>query len=206
MKVAGHLNHTLRATTMHGASTDPFEQRRKGLEDAFFMERDRELLAKLKGELESFEEQQKVAHISGIVDQQVLMDLVKVGVRAETILAMRLVPMVEVAWCDGTVAPEERAAVLNAAATLNIHPGSAPYELLGRWLDQEPDPRIVVAWKEYVHELARSLPKTTAAEMKKYTVDRCTRVAAAAGGFLGLATISKHEHAKIDEFAKAWDV
>jgi hypothetical protein len=41
--------------------------------------------------------------------------------------------------------------------------------------------------------------------MKKNMVDRATRVAAAAGGFLGLATISKHEHAKIEELAKAWD-
>ena len=30
-------------------------------------------------------------------------------------------------------------------------------------------------------------------------------VAAAAGGFLGLSTISKHEQAKIDEIAKAWE-
>jgi hypothetical protein len=190
---------------MHGATTDPFEQRRRALEDAFFKERDKELLARLKGELEAFEERQTIGHVSGIMDQQVLLDLVQAGVRAETLVAMRLVPLVEVAWCDGTVAPEERAAVLNAAATLDIHPGSAPYELLSRWLEQHPDPRVVVAWKEYVHELARALPKATAAEMKKYTIDRCTRVAAAAGGFLGLATISKHEHAKIDEFARAWD-
>jgi len=40
--------------------------------------------------------------------------------------------------------------------------------------------------------------------MKKKMLDRCTRVAAAAGGFLGLNTISKHERAKIDELANAW--
>jgi hypothetical protein len=30
-------------------------------------------------------------------------------------------------------------------------------------------------------------------------------VASSAGGFLGLSTISKHEHQKMDEIAKAWE-
>jgi hypothetical protein len=34
-------------------------------------------------------------------------------------------------------------------------------------------------------------------------LDRFARVAAAAGGFLGLETVPQHERAKIDEFAKA---
>ncbi len=63
----------------------------------------------------------------------------------------------------------------------------------------------MAAWKEYVHELSKILPKETVAQMRKHMVDRCTRIAAAAGGFLGLAAISKHEQAEIDEFAKAWD-
>jgi len=184
--------------------TDPFEERRKGLEEAFFKERDQVLLDRLKGELETFEERQRIAHVSGIVDQSILLDLVKAGVRAESLLAMRLIPMVEVAWCDGVVAPQERAAVLNAAASLDIHPGSAPYAVLEQWLQQRPEASVITAWKEYVRELAKQLPKETVAKMRQHMVDRCTRIAAAAGGFLGLAAISKHEQAEIDEFAKAW--
>jgi hypothetical protein len=184
--------------------TDPFEERRKGLEEAFFKERDQVLLDRLRGELETFEERQRIAHVSGIVDQAILLDLVKAGVRAESLLAMRLIPMVEVAWCDGVVAPQERAAVLNAAASLDIHPGSAPYAVLEHWLQQRPDPSVIAAWKEYVRELSKQLPKETVAQMRKHMVDRCTRIAAAAGGFLGLAAISKHEQDEIDEFAKAW--
>src|SRR5207237_231091 len=130
---------------------------------------------------------------------------VQAGVRAESLAAVALVPLVEVAWCDGSIAPEEREAVLNAAASHGIHADSAAYALLQHWLDQHPDPRIVTAWKEYVHELARLMPKESIAKMKKHMLDRATRVAAAAGGFLGLSTISKHEKAKIDELAKAWD-
>ena len=184
---------------------DAFAARGKQLEDAFFKDRDQKLMEKLRGELASMEEKKKLAHVSGIVEERVLQNLVQAGVRAETLAAVGLIPMVEVAWCDGSVSAEERDAVLNAAVSQNIHPGTASYEVLGQWLKDRPDPHVIRAWKEYVREVARLMPKESLAEMRKHMLDRCKRVAEAAGGFLGLATISKNEQAKIDEFAKAWE-
>jgi hypothetical protein len=186
-------------------SSDAFNERRKNLEDAFFKDRDRQLMDKMKRELEALEESKKLAHVSGIVEVRVLKNLVEAGVRAETLTAVTLIPMVEVAWCDGSVSPEERAAVLNAAAKVGIHPDTTSYDLLNQWLQERPDSHIVAAWKDYVMEAARLMPKGSVAELKRNMVDRCTRVAEAAGGFLGLSTISKHERAKIDELAKAFD-
>jgi hypothetical protein len=191
---------------MAPGSYDAFRQREIGLEEAFFKERDQHLLAKLRSELSSMEQRRQVGHVTGIVEEHVLDTLVTAGVRSETLAAVGLIPLVEVAWCDGDVAPGERDAVLNAAVANGIHPDSAAYALLKRWLDERPDPRIIDAWKEYVHELARVTPKKTIVAMKKNMLDRAHRVAAAAGGFLGLSAISKHEHAKIEELAKAWDV
>src|SRR5436190_6015854 len=190
---------------MHKGSSDAFKQREIGLEEAFFKERDRQLTAKLASELSALEEKRKVAHVTGIVEQHVLHSLVDAGVRGESLTAVTLIPLVEVAWCDGSVAAEERDAVLNAAAGQGIKADSASYALLKSWLEQHPDPKIIAAWKEYVHELARLTPKETISSMKKNMVDRATKVAAAAGGFLGLATISGKEQAKIDELSKAWD-
>lgn len=186
--------------------TDAFRQRERGLEEAFFKERDRQLIDKMRRELESFEEKRKLAHVTGIVEERVLQNLVKAGVHAETLAAVALIPLVEVAWCDGAVTPEERDAVLNAAAKQGLQPGTASYEVLQRWLQDRPDLHITTAWKDYVRELARIMPKETITEMGRQLTDRCKRVAESAGGFLGLATISKSEQAKIDEFAKVWDV
>jgi hypothetical protein len=111
-----------------------------------------------------------------------------------------------VAWCDGMVAAEEREAILNAATQQGIHRGSPSHELLQHWLTERPDARIIEAWKEYVHELARIMPGPTLEAMKKNVVDRMHNVAAAAGGFLGLSTVSKHEKQKMNEIAKSWDV
>lgn len=181
-----------------------FSERRKTLEDAFFKDRDRQLVEKMRHELESMEETKKLAHVTGIAEERVLQSLVQAGVRAETLAAVGLIPMVEVAWCDGSVSAEERDAVLNAAASQNISPGTAAYELLGQWLITRPDAQVIASWKEYVSEIAKLMPKESVAEVRKHMLERCKRVAESAGGFLGLATISKSEQAKIDEFAKVW--
>src|SRR5688500_14447118 len=132
---------------------DAFGERRKALEDTFFRERDKVLLDKLRLEIETFETHRQLAHVSGILDDHVLKNLVKAGVRAETLAALTLIPLVEVAWADGAVSAEEREAVLKAAAENGIGQGSASYELLARWLAERPDVRIIASWKEYVQAL-----------------------------------------------------
>jgi len=163
-------------------------------------------MEKLRTQLATFEEKRRLEHVTGIVEDHVLSSLAAAGVRAETLATVSLIPLVEVAWCDGLVAPEERAAILNAATQQGIHRDSASRELLEHWLTERPDARIIDAWKEYVHELARIMPGPTLETMKKNVVTRMHNVAAAAGGFLGLSTISKHEQQKMNEIAKAWDV
>jgi hypothetical protein len=187
-------------------SYDSFKQRERGLEEAFFKERDRQLMEKLRSQLATFEEKRKLAHVTGIVEDHVLSSLASAGVRAETLAAVALIPLVEVAWCDGLVAPEEREAILNAATQQGIHRDSPSRELLEHWLTERPDARIIEAWEEYVHELARIMPGPTLEAMKKNIVNRMQNVATAAGGFLGLSTVSKHEQQKMDEIAKSWDV
>jgi hypothetical protein len=189
---------------MNSGSFDPFKQRQQGMEDAFFKDRDRQLLEKMRSQLSSMEEKKKLAHVTGIVEDHVLASLVESGVNAETFAAVSLIPLVELAWCDGNVAPEEREAVLNAAAGQGIRSDSASYELLNNWLTERPDAKIIAAWKEYVGELARIMPPESLAPLKKNMLDRLNKVASSAGGFLGISTISKHEQDKIKEIASAW--
>jgi len=190
---------------MNSGSFDPFKQREQAMEDAFFKERDQQLMKKMRSQLSTMEEKLKLAHVTGIVEEHVLASLVQAGVKADTLGAVALIPMVEVAWCDGNVADEERDAVLNAASGLGIRSDSASYELLSHWLSERPDPKIIGAWKEYVHEMARIMPKDSLASLKKNMLDRVNKVASSAGGFLGLSTVSKNEQTKIDELARAWD-
>lgn len=183
---------------------DVFGDRRKALEDSFFRERDQLLLEKLRMELETVEEHRNLAHVSGILDEKVLANLVKAGVRAETLTAVTLIPLVEVAWADGAVSDDEREAVLKAAAENGVNAGSASYELLSHWLKDRPDVRIIGAWKEYVGALAKAMPADAMLVLRERLTGRMKKVAEASAGFLGLGRrISSVEMAKIDEFEQA---
>jgi hypothetical protein len=75
---------------------------------------------------------------------------------------------------------------------------------LEQWLRERPDVRIIAVWKEYVQALAKTMPADVIATMRDNVIGRARRVAAAAGGFLGLTgSISKVEQAALDEFERA---
>jgi len=182
-----------------------FEARRISLENAFFQNRDAELVASLRQELSRMEDKLQLTKVSGILNEKVLKDLVQVGVRAETLMAMRLVPMVAVAWTDRILSREERLAILKAAAEEDIVSGSAAYGLLSAWLERPPDERIITAWREYVTEVVRIMPPDSLKELRERTARLCQVVAKATGGVLGIKAISAKEKAAIDEFVGAFD-
>jgi hypothetical protein len=184
--------------------TDQFKLREQALENAFFLKRDAELLARMRSHLAEMEEQQRVAHVSGILDEHVLMDLVHAGVTAETLLAMRFVPMVAVAWADRRVASDEREAILQSLQTEGIKPGSPAYQLVERWLEHQPNEAVFAAWKEYVRELAKIMPPESLDKLCKRTEVLCYQVARAAGGVLGFGSVSDAEKRTIDGFVSSW--
>jgi hypothetical protein len=189
---------------MNTPPIDIFGDRRKALEDAFFRERDQLLLEKLRLEMETLEENRHLAHVSGILDDKVLTNLVKAGVRAETLAAVTLIPLVEVAWADGSVSDDEREAVLKAASENGVQEGSASQQLLNHWLKDRPDVRIIAAWKEYVGALAKAMPADSMHALRERLIGRMRSVAEATWGFMGLGRkISKVEQAAIEEFERA---
>jgi len=183
---------------------DAFQSRQRALEDAFFDKVDAQLLRNLRTELAAVEEANSMAHVSGILDEKVLRDLVRVGVTAESLLAMRFVSMVHVAWSDRRMSPEEQAAILKAAESENVLPNSPAYHLLRTWLQQPPDAAVFAAWKDYVQELARITPAESLTALRERTKSLCHKVAKAAGGVLGLGSISKAEQKAIDDCVNAW--
>jgi len=92
----------------------------------------------MRNELSALEEKRKLAYVSGIVKQHVLDQLVKSGVTAESLTAVVMIPIMEVAWVDGSISTDESDAVLNAAVAEGISADSASYELLKAWLKERP--------------------------------------------------------------------
>jgi hypothetical protein len=170
-----------------------FEDRERALEYEFFHRVDERLLRELREKVE-FEQQEKaIADATGIVDEAVLAELVEVKVTAETIFALSLFPLVWIAWADGSIKEEESKAILAAAHSGGHERDTASHKLIESWLKQQPDAKILQAWKDYVHALCQVLSSEAVAALKQDILARTRQIAEAAGGVLGFHKVSRAE-------------
>jgi hypothetical protein len=77
--------------------------------------------------------------------------------------------------------------------------------LLSNWLAMRPDPQLLETWMAYIEELKPSLSEASRKEMKKSVMGRARAIAEAAGGFLGLGSISAAEKKMLDELEWAFE-
>src|SRR5512134_3789674 len=130
--------------------TEGMKERGKALEEAFFKKQHEKQLAKIRLQQEQEEARESLAAASGITDDAALLDrLAALGIRAETLAALTLIPLVEVAWADGKMDARERDAILRGAESSGIQPGSPSYGLLEIWTQDRPAPELLESWRKY---------------------------------------------------------
>ncbi|MEN8180948.1 MAG: hypothetical protein ABFS46_00275 [Myxococcota bacterium] len=162
--------------------------RRKALEEEFFRKENERLRQRLHEQMETEEHRAAISRASGISDPAVLDRLVALGLDGETVTALSLVPLIDVAWADGRMEDAERTAVLSAARAQGVDDASPAGLLLESWLSTPPPPRLREAWTDYVGALSASLEPEQRASLRDEVVGRARAVAEAAGGFLGLGS------------------
>ncbi len=135
-----------------------------------------------------------VAADSGIADEVVSARLVDLGVPPSVQIALSLVPLIEVAWADGEIQDEEREALERAAEANGMVTGSPSRTALSAWLAERPD-ELLDAWVGFVAALLENLSAGERMRLAADVLDRARTIAEAAGGFLGLATVSDSEQA-----------
>lgn len=180
--------------------------RGRALENEFFRKEEAKKIAALRERLEKAETRERLRAASGIDDNDVLDKLVEIGISAETVTAMSLVPLVYVAWADELIQARERHAILQGARGKGIEEGSGEYELLAGWLNEKPGTELFTAWSAYVEALAEQLTAEQLQIVRRQVIDRARAVAAAAGGFLGLKTISDSEERALARVEGAFHV
>jgi len=176
----------------------------KALEDSFFAKENERLLVKMREQAVREEKKKEFREVLNIENEEVLDALVELAVEPETLIAFTLVPLVEVAWADGEIQNREREAIIKAAVERGVEDGSPTCTLLRNWLETPPDPKLLETWRGYIEELAESLGENSRAELKSSVMGRARAVAEAAGGFLGVGSISAAEKKKLDELEWAF--
>jgi hypothetical protein len=183
------------------ANSDQFGKRDH--EDDYFRKQDQELIEKMRKAAAAEEARRSLGEESGIQDPEILREIAQLGFDAGTVSLLPLIPILQVAWAEGTVSPPERALILDVARHRGIQEGSPADQQLTEWLAHSPSPevfsragRLIAAMLTAGGGKAQDL---SADDLVKY----CESIAAASGGILGLGKVSSSERAAIEQIKNA---
>ena len=178
---------------------------RAALEEAFFARENEKLRQQLRDLDDTKRKKEALAAASGITNDAVLEKLAALDISSETVAALALVPLVAIAWADGSIDDKERAAVFAKAQEEGMSKGDVSHELFEQWLSEPPPANLLTLWKDYVRALVDTMNADDRRFFKGRVLDRARGVAEAAGGFLGIGRkVSAAEQKVLDELASAF--
>lgn len=185
--------------------SNSLEERGRALEDEFFHKENQAKLAAIKAKQELKDSKEELKKASGMSDDAVIDHLVSLGLRANTIAALSLVPLVAVAWADGEIQDDEREAIMQGAAGKGLEKGAPGYDILEGWLAKRPDDGLLDAWEGYIKALSSQLNDEQSKLLKGQIVGFAKMVATAAGGILGFGKVSAKEEAVLSRIEAAFN-
>jgi hypothetical protein len=168
-------------------------------EDDYFRKQDRELIERMRKAAADNDARER----SGIQDPDLLRDLSALGFTGDTVSLLPLVPILQVAWADADVSPEERKMILEIARIRGIAEGSPAGQQLAAWLTHRPAPSVFSGAGRLVAAMLAAGSAATHDLSADDLVKYCENIAAASGGVLGLAKVSAGERAAIAQVQKA---
>ncbi|MEZ4322107.1 MAG: FHA domain-containing protein [Myxococcota bacterium] len=136
-------------------------------------------------------------------DDRLLRELKFLGIDETTVELLALLPLIQVAWADGEVQPEERELILELSRT-RYHLAEDAVHLLEGWLTHPPSERYVARGRRALLALAHERDDFDLEPAHLDDVVEFSKaVAKASGGFLGFRTIAAHEALVLEDIADA---
>jgi hypothetical protein len=180
---------------------DAIRERGRSLEDDYFRKKDRELVEKMRRAGVAEELRKGLSASSGLQDPELIAELEALGFTPDTVMLLPFVPIVQMAWAEGSVSDAERKLITQLARSRGITEGSVADGTLTDWLDRKPSPDLY----DRRMRLARAVLAAplregalTADDLVKY----CEEVAAASGGIFGINKISAEERQMLSAIAQ----
>jgi hypothetical protein len=181
-------------------STKP--TRGRALEEAFFYQMDQELIEQLRRRLQREEKIRLFASATGIQDKKHLELLADSGFELSTLTAFIWVPLLFVAWADGSADDMEKGVISEVLATKGIMKSTTSVMLEHEWFRKRPTEELWQVWAEFSTATLRTLDADVHNELIKEIVGLCRVVAHASGGMMGLGKISASEAKVIDRVTR----
>jgi tellurite resistance protein len=171
-------------------------------EEKYFQAREIEQRRKLRDKLAksaaSLEEQREIARSAGTHDISIAERVKALGFDGDSARVFDLLPLIHVAWADGSIQKAERAAILRVLASRGVEPGSEAFSTVESLLEERPADAFMRESLSVLSEIVGEANDRT-----RSIVDLCVEVATSAGGFLGLGgKVSDDERAVIESVAQ----
>ncbi|MEO8538806.1 MAG: hypothetical protein ABI577_03630 [bacterium] len=157
-----------------------FGERGRVLEEDFFRRQNAELLTSMRSQSESVHVRDALRSTTGIDDEVLLAHMMELGMTAATLTAAALIPLVTIAWADGTLEEAERRQIFRDPLVAGL--SEAANTLLTSWLLTPPDATLFDTWVAYTRSLLPKVSPSARSSLKSATIARATVVAEAAGG------------------------
>ena len=179
-----------------------FEDIAKGREEAYFRQKEIELIEKLQRKFHQQQDHERLAEEVGVHDELILKTFEELGFTRETVTILHLVPLVQVAWSDGSVSEAERAKILEMAALRGVTPGTPGYLMLEKLLNTRPSDRgFDVCWR-IIRAVLTAWPEEKRRAFEVSLPAYATEVASVSGGLLGFRSISAEERTVLQRVAR----
>jgi tellurite resistance protein len=186
------------------AVRDLWDERRRSYESEYFQRRERELVEKMRQRAAREAEELEMGEQLGVSDDEILSALHDLGYTRETVTLLHLVPLLQVAWVDGSVSAEERAGILEAARARGVEESSPANRQLVGWLDSRPPEGFFEDNLRLIGHLLEVEPPEQQARARASLLAYANAIARASGGILGLGSkVSADEEAVLERIARA---
>lgn len=181
---------------------DGLAGRKRKLEEDYFRKQDQELIERMRRTAILAEERDALEAKTGVHDPDLLKDLQELGFHPDTVVLLPLVPLVQVAWVEGGVSPQERALIVDLARKRGVQEGSAADLQLSHWLAECPDASVFTRAGRLIRAMLDAGSHETQDLSPEDLVKYCENIAAASGGLLGIGRVSAEERALLKQIAE----
>lgn len=183
------------------AEGDFLDDKRRATEEDYFRRKDRELVERMREKASAERARAEISARTGLEDPELLQELHELGFAPDTLAVLPLVPIIQMAWAEGGITPEERALIVKLARERGIADGSAADALLGSWMSHQPSPEVFSRATRLIRAMLDSGAPGTETMSAEELIKYCENIAAASGGFFGIGKISGEERETLAQIA-----
>ena len=170
-----------------------FGDRRRSREEEYFRRQEKELIEKLQQRGREEATRRRMAERTGVADEELLRDLQALGYTPETVMLLHLVPLLQMAWAEGSVSDRERDLIIEAARARGIDKDSPADHQLTAWLASRPSDELFEKTLRAVGTILQARPPEEREASQLDLLSRLTAIASASGGILGFGKVSPQE-------------